>query len=186
MTHSNQTFLNRRLLLKGLGAVPLVLSSPQLVYANSGPRELSFFHTHTDERLKVVYFDGKQYVPEALAQLDKLMRDHRTGEIHKIDPGVFDLLNTLCGACGKGTYDIISAYRSEHTNEVLRGKGGGGVAKRSLHMEGKAIDIRLNGRATTQMRAAAIALARGGVGYYPASNFLHLDTGRPRTWGATA
>ena len=185
MTDSTQAS-QRRLLLKGLAATPLVLASPKLVYANSGPRELSFFHTHTDERLKVVYFDGRQYVPEALTQLDKLLRDHRTGDIHPIDPGVFDILSGLCGACGKGTFDIISGYRSPHTNELLRETGGGGVAKRSLHMDGKAIDVRLNGRATVQLRAAAIALAKGGVGYYPASNFLHVDTGRPRVWGAEA
>jgi uncharacterized protein YcbK (DUF882 family) len=185
MTDSNQAFANRRLLLKGLAAVPLVLSTPRLAYANSEPRELSLFHTHTGERLKVVYFDGQKYEPEALAQLNKLMRDHRSGEVHKIDPGVFDILSSLCTSCGKGTYDIISGYRSAHTNELLRGTGGGGVAKRSLHMDGKAIDIRLNGRATPQLRKAAIALARGGVGYYPESNFLHVDTGRVRTWGAT-
>ena len=186
MTDSNQALLHRRLLLKGLAAAPLVMAAPSLVYANSGPRALSFFHTHTDERLKVVYFDGRDYVPEALTQLNKLMRDHRTGEVHKIDVGVFDLLDALCAKCGNGTYDIISGYRSPHTNELLRGKGSGGVAKRSLHMDGKAIDIRLNGRATPQLRAAAISLARGGVGYYPESNFLHVDTGRVRTWGAKA
>lgn len=185
MTDVNQAFNQRRLLLKGLAAVPLVLSTTRVAYANSGPRELSFFHTHTDERLKVVYHDGQNYVPAAMAQLDKLLRDHRTGDVHKIDPRVYDILSSLCGACGKGTYDIISGYRSPHTNEMLRGTGGGGVAKRSLHMDGKALDIRLNGRATPQLRAAAISLAQGGVGYYPESNFLHIDTGRVRTWGAT-
>lgn len=199
MTDSHQALLHRRRLLKGLAAaLPLALASPRLAYAiteanteaisgaNSAPRELSFYHTHTDERLSVVYFDGQDYVPEALAQLNKLMRDFRTGESHEIDPGVFDILNALCGLCGKGTYDIVSAYRSPHTNKMLRASRGGGVAKHSLHMEGKAIDIRLNGRASTQLHRAAVALGRGGVGYYPESNFIHLDTGRVRTWGAKA
>ena len=199
MTDPTQTLLHRRRLLKGLAAaLPLALATPRLAYAitegnteaisvpDLGPRELSFFHTHTDERLSVVYFDGQDYVPEALDQLNHLMRDFRTGESREIDPGVFDLLNSLCGLCGNGTFDIVSAYRSPHTNAMLRKTRGRGVAKHSLHMEGKAVDIRLNGRATPQLQRAAIALGRGGVGYYPESNFIHIDTGTPRTWGAKA
>jgi uncharacterized protein YcbK (DUF882 family) len=189
MTNLDRVLLQRRLLLKGLVALPLALSTTRLAYANvaanNAPRELSLFHTHTDERLKLVYFDGKEYVPEALSQLNYFMRDFRTGDMPQMDPGVFDILSGLCSACGNGTFDIISAYRSKRTNEMLRAHAGRSVAKHSLHLEGKALDIRLNGRATKQLRNAALALAGGGVGYYPKSNFLHVDTGRVRIWGAT-
>lgn len=200
MTDAHDALLQRRRLLKGLAAVPLVLSTPGLAYAKTatkttvntaasrlivpGPRELSLYHTHTDERLTLEYFDGRQYVPEALAQLNYFMRDFRTGDMPIMDPAVFDILSGLCSACGNGTFDIISAYRSKKTNEMLRAHEGRSVAKNSLHMKGQAIDIRLNGRATNKMRAAAVAMGRGGVGYYPGSNFLHVDTGRVRTWGA--
>ncbi len=174
----------RRLLLKGFVSAPVALSLAAPVRARADePRSLAFYHTHTEERLKVVYFEAGQYVPESLARIDHFLRDFRTGEIRPMDPRLLDMLHVVCQACGAGTFEIISGYRSAHTNTVLRNRGGGGVAKRSLHMEGRAIDVRLSGRDTGRLRNAAIALARGGVGYYPDSNFVHLDTGRPRTWG---
>ena len=174
----------RRLLLKGLAAAPVALSLYTPANARAAkPRSLAFYHTHTDERLRIVYFDDGQYVPDALAQVNHLLRDFRTGESYRMDPRLLDTLHRVCSACGVGTFEIISGYRSSRTNDMLRERGGGGVAKRSMHMEGRAIDVRLSGRDTGQVRNAAVALGQGGVGYYPKSDFVHLDTGRPRTWG---
>ncbi|HLE65999.1 MAG TPA: DUF882 domain-containing protein, partial [Burkholderiales bacterium] len=110
-------------------------------------------------------------------------RDFRTGETHPIDPRLLDTLNVLCALCGGGVFEVISGYRSPKTNAMLRGAGGG-VAEHSLHVEGRAIDLRLTGFRTARLRDAAIALGRGGVGYYPKSDFVHLDTGRVRNWGS--
>jgi uncharacterized protein YcbK (DUF882 family) len=176
----------RRLMLKGLLSAPVALSLTAPAHARTNePRSLAFYHTHTDERLQLVYFEGGRYVPEALTRIDHFLRDFRTGEVRSMDPRLLDMLHVVCQACGAGTFEIISGYRSAHTNTMLRNRGGRGVAKRSLHMEGRAIDVRLSGRDTARLRNAAVAIAQGGVGYYPDSNFVHLDTGRPRIWGAT-
>ncbi len=150
---------------------------------DAAERFLAFRHTHTGERLRIVYFARGGYRPEALGQIDWLLRDFRTGDTHTIDPRLLDTLHALCLSCGKETLEIISGYRSPQTNAMLRRTGGGGVAQRSLHMDGRAIDVRLAGCDTARLRDAAIALRRGGVGYYPKSDFVHLDTGRFRTWG---
>jgi uncharacterized protein YcbK (DUF882 family) len=148
-------------------------------------RTLSFFHTHTSERLSVAYCCDGVYQPEALAQLNHLLRDFRQNQETAIDPKLFDLLHELSGTLETDRpYHVISGYRSPVTNEMLRQRGGAqtGVAGRSLHMVGKAIDIRLPGVALAHLRGAARSLKLGGVGYYPASNFVHVDTGRVRTW----
>ena len=148
-------------------------------------RILSFFHTHTGERLKLAYCCDGQYQPEALAQLNHLLRDFRVNEEKPIDPELFDLLHELGGTLETDQpYHIISGYRSPNTNAMLRERGGShtGVASQSLHMVGKAIDIRLPGIKLDHLRSAAASLKRGGVGFYPSSNFVHVDTGRVRYW----
>jgi uncharacterized protein YcbK (DUF882 family) len=172
----------RRRLLKLSACSPLALAlawSPRAGAA--APRSLDFYHTHTDERLRVVYHEAGRYVPESLAALNHLLRDFRTGEVTEIDARLFDTLHALNVAVGDGTFEIISGYRSPRTNAMLRAASDG-VATRSLHLQGRAIDIRLSGRDTRRLRDAAAALANGGVGYYARSDFVHLDTGRVRRW----
>lgn len=170
----------RRRLLKLAACSPLALPWPARASA-AAPRSLSFYHTHTDERLRVVYYEAGRYVPESLAALNHLLRDFRTGDVTGIDARLFDTLHALNAAVGDGTFEIISGYRSPRTNAMLR-KASDGVATRSLHLQGRAIDVRLSGRDTRRLREAALALAHGGVGYYAASDFVHLDTGRVRRW----
>ncbi len=144
---------------------------------------LHFFHTHTGERLNIVYRNGEGYDPESLVRLNRYLRDHRTGEIHEYDPRVFDLLHDLTVVLGNPNLEInvICGYRTPWSNEFLRTHGHG-VARNSLHMQAMAIDIRVPGVPTAQLRDAALALHRGGVGYYAASNFVHVDVGRVRRW----
>lgn len=144
---------------------------------------LRLYHTHTGERLDVVFRRGAEYIPSALAQVDHFLRDHRTGEVHHYDPRLYDLLSDLEAAVGRTAAEIqvICGYRTPWSNEYLRTHTAG-VAKNSLHMQAEAIDIRLPGIKTSALRDAALALRRGGVGYYPVSNFLHVDVGRVRRW----
>ncbi|HLN99106.1 MAG TPA: DUF882 domain-containing protein [Pyrinomonadaceae bacterium] len=147
------------------------------------PYELHFFHTHTRERLNIVYRNREGYNQESLLRLNRYLRDHRSGEIHEYDPQVFDLLHDLTTALGNPTLeiDVICGYRTLRSNEFLRTHGHG-VASHSLHMQGMAIDIRVPGIPTSHLRDAALALHRGGVGYYAASDFVHVDVGRVRRW----
>jgi len=182
--------LNRRSFL-GYGALAtaaaLVPARAQAATASGAKRErsLSFFHTHTGERLKIAYCCDGQYQPEALAQLNHLLRDFRVNEEKPIDPQLFDLLYELGGTLDNDQpFHIISGYRSPQTNLMLRDRGGAhtGVASNSLHMVGKAIDIRVPGVKLDHLRGAAASLKLGGVGFYPSSNFVHVDTGRVRYW----
>ncbi|MGA2880544.1 MAG: DUF882 domain-containing protein [Bryobacteraceae bacterium] len=147
------------------------------------PYHLRFFHTHTGEHLDVVYRIGDRYVPEALDQLDHFLRDHRTGDVHHYDPRLFDLLNDLTASVGRAGAElhVICGYRTPWSNQFLRTHTVG-VAQHSLHMEAEAIDIRLPGLNTSTFRDAALALHRGGVGYYAKSDFIHVDVGRVRRW----
>ena len=148
-------------------------------------RVLSFFHTHTGERLKIAYCCDGVYQPEALTQLNHLLRDFRVNQEKPIDPQLFDLLHELNGTLETDQpYHIISGYRSPQTNSMLRERGGAhtGVATQSLHMVGKAMDIRVPGVKLDHLRTAAASLKLGGVGFYPSSNFVHVDTGRVRYW----
>ena len=151
----------------------------------AGPREeriLSFVHTHTHERLTVPYFADGTYLPEGLSSLTSFLRDFRTGDQHPIDPALYDILNDLRLATGtRGPFQVISAYRSPRTNSMLR-ENGHGVASGSLHLQGRAIDVRLADVGSSTLRDAALELKRGGVGYYRASDFVHVDTGRVRRW----
>jgi len=144
---------------------------------------LSLFNTHTDERMEIVYRRGDRYIPEALAKLDYFLRDHRTGDVRHFDPKLYDILSDLTAAVGHpgGEIDIICGYRTSETNESLRAHTTG-VAKNSLHIQAEAIDLRMPGIDTLKLRQAALALRRGGVGYYPHSDFIHVDTGRVRQW----
>jgi uncharacterized protein YcbK (DUF882 family) len=148
-------------------------------------RVLSFFHTHTGERLKIAYCCDGVYQPEALTQLNHLLRDFRVDLEKPIDPKLFDLLHELNGTLETDQpYHVISGYRSPETNSMLRERGGShtGVATQSLHMVGKAMDIRVPGVKLDRLRTAAASLKLGGVGFYPSSNFVHVDTGRVRYW----
>lgn len=144
---------------------------------------LRFFHTHTRERLDVVYRMGDQYIPEALDQLDHFLRDHRTGDIHHYDPRLFDLLSELTASVRRSGAElhVICGYRTPGSNEFLRTHTAG-VALHSLHMDAEALDIRMPGLKTSALRDAALALHRGGVGYYAKSDFIHVDVGRVRRW----
>ena len=163
-------------------ATGFVLFQAVPAWAGKESRRLSFYHTHTGERLDVTYACAGCYDSAALEQVNYYLRDFRTGEIHPIDPGVLDILWRIQRKLGvTGTYEVISGYRSPATNQALRNKSRG-VARHSLHMDGRAIDIRLTGQKTRQIRDCAIALKSGGVGYYAKSDFVHVDTGRVRTW----
>lgn len=152
--------------------------------AGSRSRLLAFEHLHTNERLSLIYAVGDAVLPQAQTRLDHFLRDHYTGDVGAIDPQLFDLLHRLRTKLGAGSpFQVISGYRSPFTNERLRTTRAGGVAKRSLHMDGKAIDIRLPGVALADLRDAAISLQAGGVGFYSRENFVHVDTGSVRTWG---
>lgn len=145
-------------------------------------RALELFNTHTGETVSVVYRRGADYDTAALAKLRHVMRDHRNGEAHDIDVGVYDQLFELAVAARRDArYDIISGYRSPESNAKMAAASRG-VARRSLHMQGRAIDVRLHRCACTNLRDLALAAARGGVGFYNRSNFVHLDTGRFRSW----
>lgn len=158
----------------------LIFASPA---AAGEKRELIFYQTHTGERLTVIYKINGDYVPEALKKIDHIMRDHRKNKEHAIDPKLLDYLYDLLSAVNNhGEVHIISCYRSPETNQMLRSHGGGGVAKGSLHMQGKALDFRLPGTNTNTLRDAALSMKRGGVGYYPDLDFIQIDTGRVRFW----
>jgi uncharacterized protein YcbK (DUF882 family) len=147
-------------------------------------RQLSFYHTHTGKRLDIVYSRDGAYIPEALDEINHFLFDFRTGEKAQMDPELLDLIYDVRQALDSdGTYQIVSAYRSPKTNEMLRGRSANtGVAKNSQHILGKAIDVRLEGVQTTALRDTALAMKRGGVGFYKDSDFVHMDTGRPRSW----
>lgn len=145
-------------------------------------RSIALVNTHTAEALAVDYFSDGAYRGEALASLNQLLRDHRTGDVSAIDPRLFDLLHDAAVLAGREPrYEVISGYRSPVTNAMLNARSDG-VARRSLHMDGRAIDVRLAGYRTDRLRDLALAMAQGGVGYYRSSDFVHLDTGRVRTW----
>jgi uncharacterized protein YcbK (DUF882 family) len=173
----------RRLLLKGLG-LTAAMAAPALARAGVGPeRELALDHTHTGEHIRLTYALGDSYLPEGLDRLNLFLRDHYSGDVGVIDPVLFDQLHRVRSLVGTSVaYQVISGYRSPATNQRLRQTRGGGVASRSLHMDGRAIDIRLPGVPLKELRDAALSLKAGGVGYYPGEQFVHLDTGRVRRW----
>ena len=165
----------------------LLLLSPCRLHGTKPVPEyrLRLYHTHTGERLEIVYRRGAFYSQQALAKLDNFLRDHRTGDVRHFDPRLFDLLHDLAASVNDsdGEIDVICGYRTPGSNEYLRHRSAHtGVAQHSLHMQAEAIDIRLPGVAIAVVRDAALQLHRGGVGYYRASDFVHVDVGRVRRW----
>ena len=174
----------RQFLRAGLGACAL-LAFPA-AYANiisqRSEKRLDMLNLHTGERVKATYWVQGRYIPDALQSIDRVLRDHRSGEQHAIDPRLLDLMEYLRYRMGRvQPFHIISGYRSPATNAMLSANSNG-VATKSLHMQGKAIDVRLPGVPLATLRKVAISLNVGGVGYYPKSDFIHLDTGTPRNW----
>ncbi len=155
--------------------------------APTGPppieRSLTLSNTHTNENVTVVFRPGAGFDKDALEKLDRILRDHRNGESHAMDVRLFDQLADLARAAGvEPHYEIISGFRSPESNSKMAAREGSGVSKNSLHMQGRAIDVRLRGCDTAKLRDLALAAKRGGVGYYQRSDFVHLDTGSFRTW----
>ena len=182
----NETNMQRRNFLKQSAGALAAVAFPNILLADSATKarekRLALYNIHTGERVEAVYWADGRYVGEEMARLERLLRDYRTGETHPIDLKLYDLLHVLQSRLGtEGVYHIISGYRSPKTNAMLR-KHSRGVAKRSLHMQGRAIDIRLQGVDLATLRKTALQMRRGGVGYYPKSGFVHVDTGRVRQW----
>jgi uncharacterized protein YcbK (DUF882 family) len=145
-------------------------------------KRIGLLNLHTDERLEIEFFRDGAYLPHALSAIEVVLRDFRTGEQHAIDPGLMSHLVDVAHTLGVDpVFSVISGYRSPHTNALLHERSAG-VAKHSLHMEGRAIDVRITGVDCARLAAHALGLQRGGVGYYRASDFVHLDTGAFRTW----
>lgn len=176
--------LDRRQFLRATSVLALsgVAAPAAASISNNDPRRLGFQCTHTGERIETEYWADGRYIPDATEAIDRVLRDFRTGEIHPIDPSLLDLLHSLRSSLGsEETFHVVSGYRSPKTNTALQAKSNG-VATKSLHMRGMAIDIRLPGRKIADVHQSALALKAGGVGYYPASDFVHVDVGRVRRW----
>ena len=173
----------RRFLQIGIGATAS-LAMPN-AFANilkQPERSIALLNLHTGEQVKTTYWAEGEYQASELQVINRVLRDHRTGEVEDIDSQLIDMLNLLHQKMhGKQPFHVISGYRSPKTNAMLR-QNSGGVAKKSLHMQGKAIDIRLPGRQLNELRKTAMSLKAGGVGYYPGSDFIHVDTGNVRSW----
>jgi uncharacterized protein YcbK (DUF882 family) len=175
----------RRSFLKSSVALASALALPSLARAAiAAPHErsLRFYNTHTGEILRTMFWAEGQFIPEALQDINHLLRDHRNDKVATIDPELILLLDRVSSQFSNNeVIHVISGYRSPETNQMLH-ESTGGVAKHSMHMEGKAIDVRIPGRDLERLHQAALALKGGGVGYYPDSQFVHMDTGRVRHW----
>lgn len=185
-TLSRSLLGRRRVLAFGLGTAALAVASPQggafAALPQSGARTLGLINTHTNEKIAATYWRDGVYDAGALKDINYVLRDFRTGEVAAIDTNLLDLLVDLHRRAGsRKAFEVISGYRSPKTNAMLA-SASGGVAKRSLHMDGKAIDIRLHDVPLSDLRQAALAMKAGGVGYYKESDFVHVDTGRVRQW----
>jgi uncharacterized protein YcbK (DUF882 family) len=178
---SRRQFLKLGILVAAAGLTPFPAYAV-LREAAVKERSLAFYNTHTGESIKTVYWAEGGYIPQALADINHILRDHRNNEIKNMSPVLLDLLygiNSMIEA--RQPFHIISGYRSPATNAKLAASSGG-VAKHSMHLDGKATDIRVPGRELIQVRRAASMLHGGGVGYYPGSDFVHVDVGRVRQW----
>ena len=146
-------------------------------------RRLALHNLHTGERLTTIYWEGGAYIPEACEEISTILRDHRTGEVRQMAPGLIDLAHELTACLGTAQpVQIVSGYRSPATNALLHAGDPDKVAPNSLHLTGEALDLCVEGRSLPTVHAAALSLRRGGVGYYPRTGFVHVDIGRPRTW----
>jgi uncharacterized protein YcbK (DUF882 family) len=176
----------RRILKAGLalalGSLGTDAALGAAIRPSTGARALELYHLHTGESLNATYWENGSYLPDALAEINRLLRDFRTDTVFPIAPPLLDLLCNLHAALGATRpFQIISGYRSPQTNTFLAAHTEG-VARHSLHMDGMAVDINIDGVALTHLRDAALALGGGGVGYYPQSQFVHVDIGRVRSW----
>jgi uncharacterized protein YcbK (DUF882 family) len=173
----------RNLLGLALAGSAATVARPALAaLAIPGPRRLAFYNLHTGEHVLATYWADGRYIPDQLREIDRVLRDFRTGDVRPIDRSLLDLLHVLQRSLDTPeAFHVISGYRSPRTNEMLRHEGSG-VAANSMHIVGKAIDIRVPGRRLVDVRRAALTLHSGGVGYYPKSDFVHVDTGRVRSW----
>lgn len=176
--------IGRRGVLR-LGVAALAAAAPRPAFAGlqgEQPRALALHNLHTEERVRATYWSDGEWRPNGLRKINHLLRDFRTGDIVEIDTDLLDLMHRLATLVGTDQpFEIISGYRSSRTNELLAVRSPG-VAKKSLHMQGKAVDLRLPGMELSSLRQAALSLQGGGVGYYPKSGFIHIDTGRVRFW----
>lgn len=180
--------LGRRALLTGaLASAGAMLAAPAVSWAagSGGVRKIALTNLHTGDAFKEVYFADGAYIQDALAEAARVLRDWRTGEVHRIDPGLFDALAAAQARLETmGPFQVISGYRSPKTNAALNAKSSG-VATKSLHMLGQAVDVRLPGVELRHLQKAALSLGAGGVGFYPQSNFVHMDVGRVRQWSGS-
>lgn len=183
--HCRRTFLRTgaAALAGGLATPALALATPfSLANIAQEARALAFNNIHTGEKMTIAYWEKGAYVPDALAAINHLLRDYRNNEVHIIEPKLLDLLTMLHAKLESAApFQVISGYRSPATNAMLHAESRG-VAAKSLHMKGMAIDIRLADRRLDVLHATAQNLRLGGVGYYPASDFVHVDIGRVRYW----
>lgn len=178
----------RKLLALGLGACASagLAGAPGFGWAaamaGAPTRRITLRNIHTDETLDAVYWEKGGYIPEVMVEVNRVLRDYRTGDVHRIDPNLLDLLGSISAKVETRTpFHVISGYRSPHTNAAMH-EHSSGVAKKSLHMEGQAIDICLEDVALAHLHHAALDVGRGGVGFYPSSNFVHVDVGPVRRW----
>jgi uncharacterized protein YcbK (DUF882 family) len=177
------TISRRKFLKLGLLAAAMPLPASASAWLAAPERRLSFHNLHTGESLDLPYWVQGDYVPESLAEINHVLRDYRTDQVAAIDVRLLDLLDRVKAKLGTSQpFQVISGYRSPATNHMLSERSSG-VAKHSLHMQAKAIDIRIPGIHLADLHRTGLALQGGGVGYYPASNFVHLDVGRVRHWG---
>jgi uncharacterized protein YcbK (DUF882 family) len=172
--------LSRRVVVAGIAGAGL--SRPGFATNEPAARRIALLNLHTNEHLDLEYFRDGGYVADALAKIEHVLRDFRNGEAHAIDPALMDYLVEVAARSGReARFSVISGYRSPETNEKLHERSAG-VSQHSLHMQGRAIDVRMAGIDCADLASRAENLKRGGVGYYRASNFVHLDTGAFRTW----
>jgi uncharacterized protein YcbK (DUF882 family) len=184
MQLARRDLLRQGLALAG-GAAAMAAGAPALSFPETDVRRLAFTNLHTGETLQTAYWERGAYLPDALAAVDHVLRDFRTGEVHPIARNLLDLLVSLSGQTGvPAPYQVISGYRSPATNAMLHAESGE-VAVKSLHMEGRAIDICVEGMDLAYLHDAALGIAAGGVGYYPVSGFVHVDVGEVRQWTGT-
>jgi len=172
----------RRFLAFSLAAASAVVARPSIVRAHAKERSIALYNAHTSESVKTVYWANGNYVDDGLMEISRLLRDYRTEDVIPIDPHLIDMLYRLCRKVGtRRPYFVMSGYRSPITNEILR-KADSRVAKNSYHMRGMAVDAYLPKVALKTLQRAALSLRAGGVGYYPKTGFIHLDSGRVRSW----
>ncbi|WP_448192059.1 DUF882 domain-containing protein [Azospirillum sp. sgz301742] len=172
-----------RLGFAATAAATVLQPAESLALVKAPPRRLAFVNMHTGEQVKAAYWAQGRYLREGMREINRLMRDHHNGAVHAMDPRLLDVLFHLQNRVGtRGPIQIVSAYRSPQTNAMLQEADPDGVATHSYHMEGKAVDIRIPGLPLRTLHRAALSLRAGGVGYYPSSNFVHVDVGPLRRW----